>query len=97
MARRFLADAAGHGPPVDARARSPTCSSGRWKTAVAGHERLVVVPYGGLAAVPFHLLPLGAGIVADEHVVSSLPAASLAPAPRRTTGTAPRAWGPRRR
>src|SRR5205823_1653831 len=43
---------------------------------LSAHDRVVVVPYGTLAMLPFHALPRGDGVLADRHVVSYLPAVS---------------------
>jgi CHAT domain-containing protein len=40
-------------------------------------RRVVVVPFGALAAVPFHALPFRGRALGEEHVVSFLPAGSL--------------------
>jgi CHAT domain-containing protein len=41
------------------------------------HERVVLVPHGPLAVLPFHLLPHDRDVLAASHVVSYLPAASI--------------------
>jgi CHAT domain-containing protein len=38
-----------------------------------GRDHLLIVPHGPLHYVPFHLLPFGSGILADEFVVTVLP------------------------
>ena len=43
---------------------------------LSAHDRVVVVPYGTLAMLPFHALPFGDGVLADGRVVSYLPAVS---------------------
>jgi CHAT domain-containing protein len=40
-------------------------------------ERLIVVPYGRLHGLPFHVLPFGGRPLGETHVVSYLPAATL--------------------
>ncbi|HEU5101266.1 MAG TPA: CHAT domain-containing tetratricopeptide repeat protein [Roseiflexaceae bacterium] len=53
-----------------------------------GHSRLVIVPYGSLHYLPFHLLYTGAGYLIERHEVVILPAAGLATrqAPARPSG-----------
>jgi CHAT domain-containing protein len=48
--------------------------------AVGGCERLIVVPYGPLNGLPFHVLPVGGHALGETHVLSYLPAAALLPA-----------------
>jgi len=43
----------------------------------SGYDHLLVVPHGPLHYVPFHLLPLGNGIVADRFTVTVLPNRAL--------------------
>jgi CHAT domain-containing protein len=52
-------------------------------------RRLVIVPYGGLHYLPFHLLHDGAHHLIEQHEVVVLPAAGLAPRPgvRQPPGT----------
>jgi hypothetical protein len=45
---------------------------------MAGRRRLLIVPYGGLHALPFHLLHSGEGYLIDSYEVVNLPAAGLA-------------------
>jgi CHAT domain-containing protein len=40
------------------------------------HERVIVVPFGSLAMLPFHSLPFAGGDLGGQRVVSYLPAAS---------------------
>jgi len=51
--------------------------------------RLVIVPYGALHYLPFHLLYNGAAYLIEQHEVVILPAAGLAtrPGPQRMPGT----------
>ncbi len=53
-----------------------------------GRQRLVIVPYGALHALPFHLLHDGSGFLFERYEVGILPAAGLAmqDAPRRAPG-----------
>jgi CHAT domain-containing protein len=53
-----------------------------------GRERLVIVPYGSLHYLPFHLLHTGAAYLIEQHEVVILPAAGLATrrAPTRPSG-----------
>ena len=44
---------------------------------LATHERVIVVPFGPLNAVPFHALPFGGAPLGAGHVLSYLPAAAL--------------------
>ena len=44
---------------------------------VGAARRLVVVPFGALATVPFHALPFAGAPLGHERVISFLPAASL--------------------
>jgi CHAT domain-containing protein len=54
----------------------------------ASHARLIVVPYGALHYLPFHLLHSGAAYLIEQHEVAVLPAAGLAirRGPRRPRG-----------
>ena len=51
-------------------------------------QRLIIVPFGHLHYLPFHLLHDGSGYLIEKHEVVILPAAGLAtqPGPRRTPG-----------
>lgn len=51
-------------------------------------QKLVIVPYGGLHYLPFHLLYDGAAYLIEKHDVVILPAAGLTtrPAPQQRTG-----------
>ena len=53
-----------------------------------GRQRLVIVPYGALHYLPFHLLHDGSAYLIEQHEVVILPAASLAaqPSPKRRPG-----------
>jgi tetratricopeptide (TPR) repeat protein len=46
-------------------------------SVLASCERVIVVPYGRLNSLPFHVLPLHGRPLGETHVVSYLPAASL--------------------
>ena len=50
---------------------------------MGGHRRLVIVPHGPLAGLPFHVLPFdggrGSADLAATHTVSYLPAAATTP------------------
>jgi CHAT domain-containing protein len=59
--------------------------------ALAGHDRVIVVPDGPLALVPFHVLPVGGRLLAEQVAVSTLPSAALVT--RRRGGAAPRLDG----
>jgi CHAT domain-containing protein len=48
-----------------------------FKDLLAAHQRVVVIPFGPLSAVPFHALPFGDQPLGATHVLSYLPAASL--------------------
>jgi CHAT domain-containing protein len=43
-----------------------------------GRRRLMIVPYGALHYLPFHLLHTGAGFLIEQHEVVVLPSAALA-------------------
>jgi len=64
------------------------------RTEIDGHRRVVVVPFGALHLLPFHVLPFGGGRLGDDRVVSHLPTALLVPrlvgrrAPRLDGGAA---------
>lgn len=45
---------------------------------IASRRRLVIVPYGALHYLPFHLLHDGAGYLIEQHEIVVLPAAALA-------------------
>jgi CHAT domain-containing protein len=45
--------------------------------ALSGCERLIVVPYGPLNGLPFHVLPLDGHALGETHVLSYLPAAAF--------------------
>ena len=47
---------------------------------LARYRRVVVVPYGSLAVLPFQVLPIGADLLITEHELSYLPSSSLLPA-----------------
>jgi CHAT domain-containing protein len=53
-----------------------------------GRQRLVIVPYGALHYLPFHLLYDGSAYLIERYEVAILPAAGLAmlPSPRRKPG-----------
>jgi CHAT domain-containing protein len=53
-----------------------------------GHTRLLVVPYGALHYLPFHLLHTGTTYLIEQHELVILPAAGLLPqrGPRREPG-----------
>jgi tetratricopeptide (TPR) repeat protein len=55
---------------------------------IAGRTRLIVVPYGSLHYLPFHLLHDGAAHLAERHELVILPAAGLITraSPRRAPG-----------
>lgn len=55
---------------------------------LAGHERIVIVPYGALHYLPFHLLDSGGEYLIERHEVVVLPAAGLATrrSPQRSPG-----------
>lgn len=55
---------------------------------VAGRQRLIIIPYGALHYLPFHLLHTGAGYLIEQAEVVILPAAGLITQPRpvRTGG-----------
>ncbi len=55
---------------------------------LAGRDRIVIVPYGALHYLPFHLLDRGGEYLIECHEVVVLPAAGLATrsAPRRSPG-----------
>src|SRR4029453_258137 len=48
-----------------------------FKDLFATHQRVIVIPFGPLSAVPFHALPFEDQPLGATHVVSYLPAASL--------------------
>ncbi|WP_433799963.1 CHAT domain-containing protein [Actinomycetospora sp. CA-084318] len=50
-----------------------------WAEELAAHDRLVVVPHGPLAVLPFHALPWDGDLLGTGWTTSSLPAASLLP------------------
>jgi len=58
------------------------------ESRMRGHSRLVIVPYGSLHYLPFHLLHTGAAYLIEQHEVVILPAAGLATrrAPARPSG-----------
>jgi CHAT domain-containing protein len=90
--RRFIRAVADPGSTIDERcaAAEPLLELLRpFAAELADHRRLVIVPHGPLAGLPFHVLPLDGGDLASTHVVSYLPAASAAPAagaPARQVG-----------
>lgn len=53
-----------------------------------GRRRLIIVPYGALHYLPFHLVHSGSAYLIEQHEVVILPAASLAtrPSPSRAPG-----------
>jgi tetratricopeptide (TPR) repeat protein len=66
---------------------------------LAGRSRLIVVPYGALHYLPFHLLHDGAGYLVEQYEVATLPAAGLrtraAPARRPGALALAHSWGGR--
>ena len=77
--RRFLRASAGEGGPVpDVVERLGALLLDPWSVLLEDHERVVLVPHGALSGIPIHLLGGGAAL-ADRHVVSYVPAASLLP------------------
>jgi CHAT domain-containing protein len=61
---------------------------GPLQSELAGPARLIVVPYGALHYLPFHLLHNGTGYLIEQQEIVILPAAGLATrrAPRRKGG-----------
>ncbi|MGY1673072.1 CHAT domain-containing protein [Geodermatophilus sp. SYSU D00710] len=59
--------------------RLATTLLGPFADELQAFRRVVVVPHGPLAVLPFHLLPHGGDVLAATHAVSYLPAASMAP------------------
>ena len=51
-----------------------------------GKDRLIIWPHGPMAYLPFHLLPLGEGIVADHWTVSLIPSLACLVRPSRPEG-----------
>ncbi|WP_313558595.1 CHAT domain-containing protein, partial [Miniimonas arenae] len=70
LTRRLHAScAAGHADPA-ALAQVSELVLGPWRAELDTHERVVVVPFGSLAVVPFHVLRTGGVPLAATHVVS---------------------------
>ena len=53
--------------------------AGAWAEELGDRERVVVVPHGVLAGLPFHLLEPAGGPLAATHVVSYAPSAAHVP------------------
>ncbi len=93
-ARRFLRTVAAYGIPADTGRQLGASLAGTLLDPVAdvlaAQRRIVVVPFGGLSALPFHLLPFGAGeLGTGGRIVSYLPAVSAVvgkPFTRSATG-----------
>lgn len=57
-----------------------------------GTDHLVIWPHGPLAYLPFHLLPVGQSVLADEWIVTVVPTLPTALAERPAAPDHPRAW-----
>ena len=57
-----------------------------------GTDHLVIWPHGPLAYLPFHLLPAGKSILADEWIVTVVPTLPTALTKRPHAPDRPRAW-----
>ena len=76
--RRFLRASAGEsGPAPEVVERLEALLLDPWSALLEAHERVVLVPHGALSGIPIHLLGRGGAVLADRHVVSYVPAASL--------------------
>lgn len=80
--QRFVRALADPGSTAEERAAAAAPLRGLlepFAETIDDHRRLVIVPHGPLAALPFHALPFGDSDLATTHVVSYLPAASVVP------------------